>query len=91
VRVKVAKKWVIDGHGGETAKEKTAARRAAGVLGSRYVRGLRFCQECRKLEDRDDLACDNIGTIFVCKCSCVAVPHAFDRAVQKARRSVSLA
>ena len=93
VRVKVAKKWVINGHGGETAKEKTekaAARKAAGVLGSRYVRGLRFCQGCRKLEDRDDLACDNIGTIFVCKCNCAAVPNAFDRVFQKARKTQKL-
>ena len=93
-RVKIRKKWVINGHGGETAEEKAekaAARRAAGMLDSRYIRGLRFCQGCEKLEDRDNLACDNIGTIFVCKCNRVAVPHAFDRAIQKARRSASLA
>jgi hypothetical protein len=85
-RVTEATRWTFDGHGGESAEVKAAskARREELGLQVRYVRGLRFCQECKKLYDRDVIGSINIGTIWKCARTCTQVPPAFDRTVQRA-------
>jgi hypothetical protein len=87
VRVRTVHKWVYDGHGGESDEEKAKKRaaRAAGVE-ERYLRGLLFCQGCKKPCDRDVMGCDNIGTIWYCTASGQKLPEAFDRTVQLAKR-----
>jgi len=87
--VRTAVRWRYDGHGGESEaekKEKKTMREAAGE-DCRYVRGLRFCQECGRLHDRDMVGCDNIGIIWLCHQHSTPLPAAFDRAAQRARRA----
>lgn len=79
--------WRVDGHAGETASVKREKKRKReGDTGSewyvRYARGLRFCQGCQKLWDRDANACDNIFKIAESDCAGCRRPAAFDRKVQ---------
>jgi hypothetical protein len=56
---------------------------------ARYTRGLRSCQGCQKLWDRDINACDNIFKIAFCDCSGCKRPVVFDRSEQKGCKNVS--
>ena len=84
---KVVIKWLFDGHGGEERKEKDEKKKArAKEVDVTYIHGLRFCQGCRKLYDRDILGSLNIGIIWVCKAKGIPVPAAFNRSAQRAAK-----
>ena len=81
LRLRARKSWRLDGHAGEGEAQKKAkkeARREAGEE-ARYPRGLRFCQECKKLMDRDLVGCDGIGVIWLCARTHAPLPAAYDR------------
>jgi hypothetical protein len=98
-KVEVKMKWIpLKCHGGCTKKEKDDERREIEKrLGQRVyvrtVRGLRSCPGCQKLRDRDNIACDNIGTIFCCCAECKKPPERLQRAFytkkQKANATAS--
>jgi hypothetical protein len=98
-KVDVKMKWIpLKCHGGCTKKEKDDERREIEKrLGQRVyvrtVRGLRSCPGCQKLRDRDNIACDNIGTIFCCCAECKKPPERLQRAFytkkQKANATAS--
>lgn len=64
------RKWELDGDVGEDddiKKKKKEARRLAGFTDSKYVRGLRVCQDeqSTKFLDRDVSGAINIGLLFI--------------------------
>lgn len=65
-RTEASCRWTFDGHAGEDkhAKKEKALLRGPGCEVT-YKRGLRFCPGCRKLRDRDDMASDNIATVWM--------------------------
>ena len=69
-RDKVLTRWTYDGHSGQSAEEKKAAKavREAAGLACRYVRGLRVYIKDKnivKFVDRDVNGSSNIGTVWL--------------------------
>lgn len=85
-KVEVRMRWLpLKCHGGCTKKEKKEERceiekKLDQKVYVRTVRGLRSCPGCQKLRDRDNIACDNIGTIFCCGVECKKPPERLQRA-----------
>jgi len=88
VQVKLKRDWRLDGHGGEDAATKAEKKRLREAQGeeAKYVRGLRFCQGCQKLHDRDEVACFGIGVIWTHERLRKAVPDAYSRATPRVGR-----
>ena len=80
LKVSVAVRHRIDGHAGEPDDVKRAKKRYNTT--ARNLRGLLFCQECKKYMDRDAVGAENIGTIWTCDNVLHGRPDAFDREAQ---------